>query len=118
MNKDEMLKVVNNLEDIPYFEGNPSYNLIKKLCYGIDENDWCFESLTETFVKRIVELILDCYNEKDLLDWLSKNDYNPFNNFNNAEFYNKCDLTEEEWEEMKEDCLFFDEEYEIICKSW
>jgi hypothetical protein len=116
--KDEVLKVVNELEDIPYFEGNPSYNLIKKFCYGIDENDSCFESLTETFVKSIIDLLIDSYSEKDLLEWLSQNDYNPFNNFNYAEFYNKYDVDEEEWEEMKDDCLMYDEVEEIICQSW
>jgi hypothetical protein len=119
MEKQEMIKKLEEMEKIPYYN-NSRFNLLKKLCLGLDDDD---EDLTEiyltpTIFEKIIELFIDCYNEIELLNWLSNNDYNPINNFRYAEIREYCEIDDDELTEVLDNCLFYDENNEIIVISW
>ena len=115
-----MIKKLEEMETIPYYYKNDSFNLLHKLCLGLDDDDrdLTYIYLTPNIFEKIILLLIDCYNEKDLLQWLSKNDYNPINNFCYAEIMEYCELDDDELEETKENALMYDDDDEIIVISW
>jgi hypothetical protein len=119
MKKAEMLKEIERMENYTYYQSNASFGLITRLLKGLDENDSDIEALTVPLFKQVVELLIDCYNGKDLLEWLGNNDYNPINNFSFADILEYSDYdTPEELEEAKENALMYDDENKLIVVSW
>lgn len=81
-----------------------------------EEDPDCLEAEALGFKEQIIELLVDCYTSDDLIEWLSRNNMCPANDFRFADIEEKADHTEEEWEEICEDALFVNEYY--ACVRW
>lgn len=103
------------LEKLEERNQTPILSLMIKLIKGTDENDADFkEVLADDMGEPIVDLFLDCYDEKSFLEWLAKYDWDLFANYRYAETYPAEDLTEEE----KEDYLMCNYDQTVYVKSW
>jgi len=119
MTKKEMLEKLDEMGGYKYYSQSGAFALIDRLLRGADENDGDIDALTPQLLERVIELWVDCYTDADLLDALKRLDFDPVSGFQFAERYERSDIeTAERWEEMKEDCLMYDEENDIIIMSW
>jgi len=120
MEKQEMIKKLEEMEKKSYYCNNTKFNLLKRLCLTLDENDSDLtdDYLTPCIFEQIIQLFIDCNTEKDLLEWLEDNNYNPINNFRYANKTEYCEIDDDKRNDVLENCLFYDEENEIIVISW
>ncbi|MDY0140073.1 MAG: hypothetical protein RBR50_10255 [Candidatus Izemoplasmatales bacterium] len=119
MKLNEMKKELEELEKIEYYEKSIAFTIIKKyLLEDRAEDDGDMSILTTTLLNQIIDLFIDCYNIEDLMKWLSAHNYDPIIDFRYADIREYGDFEPEELEEAKNDCLFNDEENEILVMSW
>jgi hypothetical protein len=115
----EMKKELEKLEKIEYYKKSITFTIIKKyLLEDRAEDDGDMLALTPSLLNQIVDLFIDCYNIEDLMKWLSAHNYDPIIDFRYADIQEYGDFEPEELEEAKNDCLFNDEENEILVMSW
>lgn len=118
MTKQELLDTLE--KRYSYYEEHPKLSLIIKLVKGTDESDPDFSlALEHETTIQIIDLFLDCYTEKDLLEWLAKHDFDLFVDYRYSDYseYDEYD-NEEELEEAKENALFYNDDTKIIVHSW
>ena len=119
MTHNEMIEKLEQMENVSYYQKSASFALIKRLLQGASESDPDMEALTAPLLERVIDLLLECYDEKDLIKWLEKQDFDPIRDFRFAEMMEFSEYDSiEELEQAKEDALFVDEENEIIVLSW
>ena len=115
MKKEELIE---KIEGSNYLMSHARAKLILNLIKGLDDDDQDLANVLEDETGlAIVELLVDCYDEKSLLEWLEKQDFNPFNNYRYAEVVRLSDY--EDFEDFKEnsgafyrgdpDCLIYHE---------
>ena len=93
------------------------YEVIKEVCEALwnsDDPD-CYEAEEYGFKENIIELFTEYYDGSSFLEWLAKNNCNPANHFREAEVVEKPD-DPEEWAEIQENALFFNNDY--ACIQW
>ena len=108
------------LDTLEAYRESPELSLIIKLVKGTDESDPDFSlALEHGTAIQIIDLFLDCYTAKDLLEWLAKHDFDLFVDYRYSDYseYDEYD-DEEELEEAKEDALFYNDDTKIIVRSW
>lgn len=119
MKLNEMKEKLEQLEKIAYYNKSIQFMIIKKyLLEDRKEDDADMLELTENLLEQIIDLFMDCYNMEDLMKWLDKHSYDPIIDFRHAEIYEYSELESEELERLKDNCLFNDEENEILVISW
>ena len=65
---------------------------------------------------QIIDLFIDCYDLMDFTKWLVDHDFDVFVDYRFSDRYYREDYSEEEWEDMVDDCLFSNEN--VCVKSW
>ena len=120
MKLNEMINKLEELEKIEYYNKSITFMIIKKyLLEDRAEDDGDMSILTTTLLNQIIDLFIDCYNIEDLMKWLSTHNYDPIIDFRYAAIREYGDFESlEELEIAKNDCLFNDEENEILVISW
>ena len=114
MKKEELLNILNTVN---YYSESAEAQLLKKLIVGTPEEEPDFkEALRTDFALDIINLFLECYSSADLLDWLSKHNFDPFIDFRYADIVEVEEIDPEELEAEQENALFYNEKY--ICRSW
>ena len=114
MRKEELLNILNTVK---YYSENAEAQLLKKLVAGTPEEDPDFkEALKTDFALDIINLFLECYSSADLIEWLSKHNFDPFIDFRYADIVEVEEINAEELEAEQENALFYNEKY--ICRSW
>lgn len=121
-------QLIENLENYgSYYERNVIFNLCLKLIKGTDENDPDFKEVLEDETgEQIVELFVDCYDEKAFLEFLNKNDFDLFNNYRYSDRVYRSDYSSDEdfkensgaFYEGEPDCLLYNEATGCYVKSW
>lgn len=118
MKLNEMKEKLEQLEKIAYYNKSIQFMIIKKyLLEDRKEDDVDMLELTNNLLEQIIDLFMD-YNMEDLMKWLDKNNYDPIIDFRYAEIYEYNELESEDLERLKDDCLFNDEENELLVVSW
>lgn len=115
MNKKEIREWASEQSGKSYWRENAK--LVLKLLQStkVEKEDY----ITESILEQIVELFSDAYDSKGLIVWLEKNNWDPLNDIEYAEWRERSEFdTEEEWEEEKENALIADEENGILLVSW
>ena len=114
-----MINKLEELEKIEYYNKSITFMIIKKyLLEDRAEDDGDMLALTPSLLNQIIDLFIDCYNIEDLMKWLNAHDYDPIIDFRYADIREYGDFEPEELEEAKNNCLFNDEENEILVISW
>lgn len=114
MKKEELLNI---LDTVKYYSESAKAQLLKKLIAGTPEEDPDLqEALKTDFALNIIDLFLECYTSADLLDWLSKHNFDPFIDFRYADIVEVEEIDAEELETEQENALFYNNKY--ICRSW
>lgn len=95
-------------------------DLIERLIKAIDENDADYKKAKDYgFVESIKDLILGCYDYKDMCVWLCEHNNDIFQNFRYADIRSQEDFNStEEFEEAKMDCLMISDDGKYVCMSW
>ena len=116
----EMINKLEELEKIEYYNKSITFMIVKKyLLEDRAEEDSDMLALTPSLLNQIIDLFIECYNVEDLMTWLSTHNYDPIIDFRYADIREYGDFESlEELENAKGDCLFNDEENEIIVISW
>lgn len=71
------------------------------------------------FVNPIKDLLVDCYNYRDMCVWLVEHNNDVFYEFRNADIQSREDFdSDEDFERAKNDCLMISEDGEAVCMSW
>lgn len=114
MTKQELLDILDNYRE------SPELALIIKLIKGTEESDPDFSlALEHGTALQIINLFLDCYTSKDLLDWLAKHNFDLFVDYRFSDYEYLDDIEdEEERQEKIDNALFYNEETGIIVHSW
>lgn len=120
MLKSELMEVLESLDNIPYYKQSNKYQLIRKLLLSIDKNDVDLEAIpSKNILTQIIDLFIDCYDEKDLLDWLARHHYDVLSDFRFSDITYYDEVTnDEELEEIKENALFIDDQNGILVMYW
>ena len=125
MKKEELIENLENYSS--YYQRSIIFNLCLKLIKGTDENDPDFkEVLDDETGEQIVDLFVDCYDEKDFLEFLNKNDFDLFNNYRYSDRVYRSDYSSDQ--DFKENsgayygddigCLLYNEATGCYVKSW
>lgn len=95
-------------------------DLIEKLIKATDENDADYKKARDFgFVESIKDLILGCYDYKDMCVWLCEHNNDIFYNFRYADIRSQEDFNSmKEFEEAKMDSLMISDDGKYICMSW
>lgn len=125
MKKEQLIENLENYSS--YYQRNIIFNLCLKLIKRTDENDPDFKEVLEDETgEQIVELFVDCYDEKDFLDFLNRNDFDLFNNYRYSDRVYRSDYSSEQdfkensgaFDEGEPDCLLYNETTGCYVKSW
>lgn len=121
-------QLVENLENYSsYYQRSIIFNLCLKLIKGTDENDSDFKEVLEDETgEQIVELFVDCYDEKTFLEFLNNNDFDLFNNYRYSDRVYRSDYSSEQdfkensgaFYEGEPDCLLYNENTGCYVKNW
>src|SRR5690606_11098684 len=116
MKKTELLELLDELDSIPYYAKNSNFKLISILFKDYDEDAAELKAITKNIAKQVIELLLDCYTPKDLIDWLEANDWYVFNNIQHSEIVEYSELGEDQLQKILDnnDYLIHDEENDIL----
>lgn len=125
MKKEQLIENLENYSS--YYQRSIIFNLCLKLIKGTDENDPDFrEVLEDETGEQIVDLFVDCYDEKSFLEFLNNNDFDLFNNYRYSDRVYRSDYSSDE--DFKEnsgafdgddpDCLLYNEATGCYVKSW
>ena len=119
MTKQELLKKIESMENEEFYDKKPDASFVLKLSKNVDEDSRDLEEMTPNLFEQHIDLLLDCYNREELLIWLENQEFNPIKDFGEAEIYKKDDVdSQEEWDNLVQDALFYDEDEKIIVRSW
>ena len=121
-------QLIENLENYgSYYQNNIIFNLCLKLIKGTDENDPDFKEVLEDETgEQIVELFVDCYDEKAFLEFLNKNNFDLFNNYRYSDRVYRSDYSSVQdfkensgaFYEGEPDCLLYNKATGCYVKSW
>lgn len=125
MKKEQLIENLENYGN--YYQRNIIFNLCLKLIKETNENDPDFkEVLQDETGEQIVELFVDCYDEKAFLEFLNNNDFDLFNNYRYSDRVYRNDYSSEQ--DFKEnsgafcgddiDCLLYNENTGCYVISW
>ena len=95
------------------------YEVIRTICEKLwdSEDSDCALAEEYGFKDQIIMLFAECYDYEYFCEWLAKNNCNPAEGFSNAEINCREDYdSDEEFEEAKDDALFYNDDY--ICIRW
>lgn len=117
--KQELLEQLEKYQSYDFYKNDARLALIIKLVKETDESDPDFKlALEHETALQVIDLILDCYTEKDLLKWLVDNDFDLFINYRLSDYDYFEDIDPEELEEEKENALFVNEKTKVLVRSW
>ena len=126
----KMLKddLIESLKENRYISKSDVGKLCIKLIKRFDENDLDFsEVLKDEMGYNIVELLVDCYDPSQFLNWLIDNDFDLFNNyrFSDRRYLNDFGSFEEFKKENEDifyedepECLFINEDTGVYVYKW